>query len=113
MNGQDLGAEKKLVSKGKASLGLGDMPAYTYCCVYLRRALITARNLEMSSDDFKGDLLLAPLDSVLRESNICRLPLARCYCYPRGDAVHMEQAIQSYFNGKIADPLNDLFTTLV
>jgi len=95
------------VSKGNASVGLGHMPSIPVV-VYTNRALITAEFREMSSDDFK-ETYLAPLDSVLRESNICRLPLAREYAYPRGDAVHIEQAIQRYFNGKIADPLNDLF----
>lgn len=85
-DGQEPRAEK-LVSKGKASVGLGNMPSIPIV-VYTSRALITAEFREMSSDDFK-ETYLAPLDSVLRESNICRLPLAREYAYPRGDAVHM------------------------
>ncbi|CAG85704.2 DEHA2C00110p [Debaryomyces hansenii CBS767] len=107
-DGQEPRAEK-LVSKGNASVGLGNMPSIPIV-VYTSRALITAEFREMSSDDFK-DRYLAPLDSVLRESNICRLPLAREYAYPRGDAVHMEQAIQSYFN-EISIPIRGLFQDL-
>ncbi|CUM57497.1 unnamed protein product [Debaryomyces tyrocola] len=105
-DGQEHRAEK-LVSKGNASVGLGSMPSIPIL-VYTSRALITAEFRKMSSDDFK-DRYLAPLDSALKESNICRRPLAQEYTYPRGDAVHIEQAIQRYFNGKIADPLNDFF----
>ena len=105
-DGQERRAEK-LVSKDNASVGLGNMPSIPIV-VYTSRALITAEFREMSSDDFK-DRYLAPLDIALKESNICRRPLAQEYAYPRGDAMHIEQAIQRYFNGKIADPLNDLF----
>jgi hypothetical protein len=78
--------------------------------VYTSRALITAEFREMSSDDLK-DRYLAPLDSAIRESNICRLPLAREYAYPLGDAMRVEQAIQRYFN-EIAIPIRGLFQDL-
>ena len=102
-DGQERRAEK-LVSKGNASVGLGNMPSIPIV-MYTSRALITAEFREMSSDDFK-DRYLAPLDSALKESNICRRPLAQEYAYPLGDAMHMEQAIQEYFNGEIAIPIN-------
>ena len=104
-DGQERRAEK-LVSKGNASVGLGNMPSIPIV-VYTSRALITAEFREMSSDDFK-DSYLAPLDIALKESNICRRPLAQEYAYPRGDAMHMEQAIQEYFN-EIAIPIKGLY----
>ncbi|CAR65727.1 DEHA2D19404p [Debaryomyces hansenii CBS767] len=104
-DGQERRAEK-LVSKGNASVGLGNMPSIPIV-VYTSRALITAEFREMSSDDFK-DRYLAPLDIALKESNICRRPLAQEYAYPRGDAMHIEQAIQEYFN-EIAIPIKGLY----
>lgn len=80
--------------------------------MYTNRALITAEFREMSSNEFK-DMYLAPLDNALRESSIRSRLLVEDYRYPSGDAMHVEHIIQRYFNGKIADPLNDLFTTLV
>ena len=71
---------EKLVSKGNASVDLGNMPSIPIV-VYTSRALITAEFREMSSDDFK-EAYLAPLDSVIRESCIRSLPLVRQYKYP-------------------------------
>ena len=96
-DGQERRAEK-LVSKGNASVGLGNMPSIPIV-VYTSRALITAEFREMSSDDFK-ETYLAPLDNALKESSIRSRPLAQEYTYPLGDAMHIEQAIQEYFNEK-------------
>ncbi|CAG85690.2 DEHA2B16676p [Debaryomyces hansenii CBS767] len=104
-DGQD--RREKLVSKGNASVSLGNMPSIPIV-VYSSRALITAEFREMSSDDFK-DRYLAPLDIALKESNICRRPLAQEYAYPRGDAMHVEQAIQEYFDREIARTIDHLY----
>ncbi|CAG84283.2 DEHA2A00242p [Debaryomyces hansenii CBS767] len=104
-DGQDRRAEK-LVSKGNASVGLGNMPSIPIV-VYSSRALITAEFREMSSDDFK-ETYLAPLDKALEESNISIPLLAPAYPYPSGDAMHVEQAIQEYFN-EIAIPIKGLY----
>ncbi|CUM48170.1 unnamed protein product [Debaryomyces fabryi] len=108
-NGQEPPTEK-LMPKSNASVDLGNMPSIPIL-VYTSRALITAEFREMDSDKFKKTYL-APLDSTIRKSNIRSRPLAQEYRYPLGDAVRVEQAIQRYFNGKIADPLNDLFQDL-
>ncbi|CUM57506.1 unnamed protein product [Debaryomyces tyrocola] len=100
---------EKLVSKGNSSVGLGNMPSIPIL-VYTSQALITAEFRKMSSDDFK-DRYLAPLDSALKESNICRRPLAQEYAYPLGDAIHVERVIQRYFN-EIAIPIGGLFQDL-
>ena len=65
--------------------------------VYTSRALITAEFKEMSSDEFT-DRYLAPLDNALRESSIRSRILTEDYRYPLGDAKHVEQAIQQYFD---------------
>ena len=104
-DGQERRAEK-LVSKGNASVGLGNMPSIPIV-VYSSRALITAEFREMSSDDFK-ETYLAPLDKALEESNISIPLLAPAYPYPLGDAMHVEQAIQEYFN-EIAIPIKGLY----
>ena len=104
-DGQERRAEK-LVSKGNASVGLGNMPSIPIV-VYTSRALITAEFREMSSDDFK-ETYLAPLDKALEESNISIPLLAPAYPYPLGDAMHVEQAIQEYFN-EIAIPIKGLY----
>ena len=105
-DGQERRAEK-LVSKGNASVGLGNMPSIPIV-VYSSRALITAEFREMSSDDFK-ETYLAPLDKALEESNISIPLLAPAYPYPLGDAMHVEQAIQWYFNEEIARTIKQLY----
>ncbi|CUM57513.1 unnamed protein product [Debaryomyces tyrocola] len=100
-------SSERLVPKSKASVDVGNRP-FMAILAYTSRALVTAEFREMSSDEFKGTYL-APLDNALRESGIRSRLLAEDYRYPLGDAMHVEQAIQRYFNGKIADPLNDLF----
>ena len=101
---------EKLVSKGNASVDVGKMPSIPIL-VYTSRALITAEFREMSSDEFK-ETYLAPPDNALRESNIRRLPLAREYTYPVGNAMHVELSIQEYFNERISPGLKDLFHDL-
>ncbi|CUM48396.1 unnamed protein product [Debaryomyces tyrocola] len=59
----------------------------------------------MSSDEFK-ERYLAPIENAIKVSSIKRRPLLDEYACPLGDAMHVEQAIQRYFNGRIA---NDLF----
>ena len=103
---QNLSSER-LVSKSKASVGVGNMP-FMPILVYISRALITAEFREISSDEFK-ERYLAQLDKALRESYLSDDYLSKKYRYPLGDAMNREQAIQRYFNGRIADPLNDLF----
>ena len=105
-DGQERRAEK-LVSKGNASVGLGNMPSIPIV-VYTSRALITAEFREMSSDDFK-ETYLAPLDKALEESNISIPLLAPAYPYPLGDAMHVEQAIQEYFDREIARTIDHLY----
>lgn len=105
-DGQERPAEKP-VSKGNASVDLGNMPSIPVL-VYTSRALITAEFREMSSDDFK-EIYLAPLDNALRESNVKSLPLEHQYKYPLGDAMHVEQAIQWYFNEEIARTIKQLY----
>ena len=102
---------EKLVSKGNASVGLGNMPSIPIL-VYTSRALITAEFREMSSDDFK-DRFLAPLDSAIRESSIRRRLITEDYRYPLGDAMHVEHAIQRYFNEEIARTIDHLYRDLV
>lgn len=81
--------------------------------MYTSRALTNAKFKEMNSDEFKEkETHLAPLDNALRESNIRSRLLAEDYRYPLEDAMHVEQDIQRYFDGKIADPLDDLFQDL-
>ena len=89
-------SSERLVPKSKASVDIGNTP-FMPILVYTSRALITAEFREMSSDEFK-DRYLAPLDNALRESNIRSRLLAEDYRYPLGDAMHVEQAIQEYFN---------------
>ncbi|CUM53631.1 unnamed protein product [Debaryomyces tyrocola] len=108
--GQERRAEK-LVSKGNASVGLGNMPSISIL-VYTSRALITAEFREMSSDDFK-DRYLALLDSAIRGSNISIPLLAQAYAYPLGDAMHVEQAIQEYFDREIARTIDHLYHDIV
>ena len=91
----------RLVPKSKASVDIGNTP-FMPILVYISRALITAEFREMSSNEFK-DRYLAPLDNALRVSSIRRRLLSEDYRYPLGDAMHVEHAIQEYFN-EIADP---------
>lgn len=94
------------VPKSKASVDVGNMP-FMPILVYTSRALITAESREMSSDEFK-ERYLAPLDKALKESNFSDDYLSKKYRYPFEDAIHVEQALQEYFN-EIAIPIRGLY----
>ncbi|CAG85694.2 DEHA2B16720p [Debaryomyces hansenii CBS767] len=96
----------RLVPRSKASVDIGNTP-FMRVLVYTSRALITAEFREMSSNEFK-DMYLAPLDNALRVSSIRSRLLAEDYRYPSGDAMHVEHAIQEYFN-EIAIPIKGLY----
>ena len=96
-----------LVPKSKASVDIGNTP-FMRVLVYTSRALISAEFREMSSDEFT-DRYLAPLDNALRESSIRSRLLAEDYRYPLGDAMHVEQAIQQYFDRDIAGTIDQLY----
>ena len=99
-------SSERIVPKSKASVDVGNMP-FMPILVYTTHALITAEFREMSSDEFK-ERYLAPLDNALKESNISDRLLSQEYRYPLGDAIHVEQAIQEYFN-EIAIPIKGLY----
>ena len=104
-DGQERRAEK-FVSKGNASVGLGNMPSIPIV-VYSSRALIIAEFREMSSDDFK-DRYLAPLDKALKESNICNPLLARNMLTHWEMQCIWNKLSKNYFN-EISIPIKGLY----
>ena len=59
--------------------------------------MITAEFSEISSDEFK-DTYFAPLDMLIKNSNLNGRFLLSEYYYPLGDAMHVEDDIQIYSN---------------
>jgi hypothetical protein len=97
----------RLVPKSKASVDVSNMPLMPIL-VYISRALVTAEFREMTSDEFKGRYL-APLDNALEGSNISIPLLAPAYPYPLGNPMHVEEAIQQYFDREIAGTIDQLY----
>ena len=76
--------------------------------IYITDALMAVEFREMSSDEFK-DSYLAPLNKVLKEANLDDCFLSKKYVYPFGDAGHVEDHIQEYFNWRIAPIICDFY----
>ncbi|MDN6749727.1 MAG: DUF3698 domain-containing protein [Staphylococcus equorum] len=97
----------RIVAKSDASISVGAMPLMSLV-VYITDALMTAEFREMSSDGFKKNYL-APLDNSLKERDIGDDLLSKKYVYPFGDASHVEDHIQQYFNEEIAGTIKRLY----
>lgn len=97
---------ERIVPKSDASISVGAMPLM-HLVVYVANSLMTSEFGEMSSDEFK-ESYLAPFDEVLKDTNISDNFLTKRYKYPFGDATHVDDDIQEYFN-EIAIPIRGLY----
>ena len=101
-----LSAPEHIIHKFSAPVSVGstpDLPAL----YYITNAMVAAEFREISSDEFKTNFL-APLDTAIRESNICDIFSSHMYAYPVAES-NNEEWIQKYFNGRILTPIETLY----
>ncbi|CUM67604.1 uncharacterized protein PRCAT00005304001, partial [Priceomyces carsonii] len=105
----ELSLEKieRIVPKSDASVSV-ETRASIPLLNFVTNLMTTADFKEMNSDEFKTSYL-APLDNALKGSDIKAPLLSMTYRYPFGDATNAEDVIQRYFDGKIADSINELY----
>ena len=75
-----LPAPKRIIDKFSASVSVGstpDLPAL----YYITNAMVAAEFREINSNEFKINFL-APLDTAIRESDICDIFSSHMYAYP-------------------------------
>lgn len=97
----------KIIDKSDASISVGAMPLMALV-VYIADVLMTAEFREITSDEFKNTYF-APLDKAIEKKEFGRRILAEDYGYPFGDASHVEDHIQEYFNREIAGTIDRLY----
>ncbi|CUM49787.1 unnamed protein product [Debaryomyces tyrocola] len=108
---QQLPTLEHIVSKHNASVSTGSTTV-TLALNYVTNAMITAEFREISNDEFKNTYL-APLEKVIKNSNISEDLLSKRYTYPLGDAMHVEDDIQLYFYHQIEDTTARLYRDIL
>ena len=104
-----LPAPKRIIDKFSASVSVGstpDLPAL----YYITNAMVAAEFREINSNEFKINFL-APLDTAIRESDICDIFSSHMYAYPVAESKN-EEWIQRYFNGRILAPVETLYQSI-
>ncbi|KRZ98374.1 uncharacterized protein AC631_05866 [Debaryomyces fabryi] len=107
---QKLPTLEHIVSKHNASVSTGSTTVML-ALNYVTKAMMTAEFREISSDEFKNTYL-APLDKVIKDSNLRKELLSRTYDYPLGDARYVEDDIQIYSN-EIACSINRFYLDIL
>ncbi|CUM48469.1 uncharacterized protein AC631_01088 [Debaryomyces fabryi] len=105
----EIGSEK-LITKSDVSVSV-ETRASLPILFYVTNALILAEFREISSNEFK-DRYLAPLDKAIKMSSLAGDILSRKYSYPLGDAMHVENDIQRYFDKYIAREIDELYRNM-
>ena len=108
---QKLPTLEHIISKHNASVSTGSTTVML-ALNYVTKAMMTAEFREISSDEFKNTYL-APLDMVIKDSNLSKELLSRTYDYPLGDARHVEDDIQIYFDEEIARPIKRFYRDIL
>lgn len=108
---QELPTLEQIVSKHNASVSTGSTTVIL-ALNYVTKAMMTAEFREISTDEFKNTYL-APLDEVIKDSNLNKDLLSRTYAYPLGDAMHVEDDIQLYFSHQIEDSTARLYRDIL
>ncbi|MDN5664434.1 MAG: DUF3698 domain-containing protein, partial [Staphylococcus equorum] len=108
---QKLPTLEHMISKHNASVSTGSTTVML-ALNYVTKAMMTAEFREISSDEFKNTYL-APLDNVIKDSNLNGRFLLPEYYYPLGDARHVEDDIQIYFNEEIASSIKRFYRDIL
>ena len=108
---QKLPTLEHIISKHNASVSTGSTTVML-ALNYVTKAMMTAEFREISSDKFKNTYL-APLDKVMKDSNLNGRFLLPEYYYPLGDARHVEDDIQIYFNEEIANSIKRFYRDIL
>ena len=108
---QKLPTLEHIISKHNASVSIGSTTVML-ALNYVTKAMMTAEFREISSDEFKNTYL-APLDNVVKDSNLNGRFLLPEYYYPLGDARHVEDDIQIYFNEEIASSIKRFYRDIL
>ncbi|CAG89961.2 DEHA2F27368p [Debaryomyces hansenii CBS767] len=108
---QKLPTLEHIISKHNASVSTGSTTVMS-ASNYVTKAMMTAEFREISSDEFKITYL-APLDKVIKKTNFGRRIIAEDYGYPLGDARHVEDDIQIYFDEEIASSIKRFYRDIL
>ena len=101
-----LPAPEHIINKFSASVSVGSTPDLV-ALYYITNMMVTAEYREISSNEFKNNFL-APLDTVIRESDIRDRVLSYMYAYPVAES-NNEEWIQKYFSWYILKAINSLY----
>ncbi|CUM56122.1 unnamed protein product [Debaryomyces tyrocola] len=101
-----LPAPEHIIHKFSASVSVGSTPDLVALC-YITNAMVAAEFREFSSDEFKNNFL-APLDTAIKESDICDIFSSHMYSYPVAES-NNEEWIQEYFSWYILKAINSLY----
>ena len=108
---QKLPTLEHIISKHNASVSTGSTTVML-ALNYVTKAMMTAEFREISSDEFKSTYM-APLDKVIKNSNLSEDLLLKRYTYPLGDATHVEDDIQIYFDEEIARSMKRFYRDIL